>query len=472
MYPHLKLTREDYPRLLATRVIRDDGDEYFGAFLTKTSVRILIDFLNRTFRLRSCDINIDGEFPVPCTQYFAKRCVAPCVAELCSRRRHQMIAGLIRRFLQNDREGLKKELLSLIDVASESLDFEEAANWRDVLQNIELFWSRPRQQVWLNDTVDTYDLSIYNESARVRLVTQRAGKMLGTWEHSLKHLAGVRASEAVGDVVKQFYRFHAPHEIRVPVDFAGRREFARGLTERFGRYIVVRVVGNNLPPTTIRAFEKAKNQAALKDLTSKKDAKLIQRKLQQEFDLEEIPTRVESFDVAHISATAFVGAMAVWEHGEMRREEYHHWLSGEKSELATIREILKKRFTEIPASLPSLVLIDGGRSHLNAAIDALKNVSARTFLVISAVKPRGKHQAVSHFLTEAGQRFEFDPKSAAHRLLQTLRDEAHDLSNTVHRQSRDMLHFYERRGVKPLIVPIRFDEKGGHADDLRPILTR
>src|SRR3954449_12698738 len=92
-YPHLKLTRETFPRVLATRRIEDgDGDEYFGAFLTKTSVRILIDFLNRTFKLRSCDIAIDGRFAVPCTQYFAKRCVAPCVADLCSRERHFEVA--------------------------------------------------------------------------------------------------------------------------------------------------------------------------------------------------------------------------------------------------------------------------------------------------------------------------------------------------------------------------------------------
>lgn len=472
MYPHLKLTREAFPRLLATRILRNDGDEYFGAFLTKTSVRILIDFVNRVFRLRSCDIEIDGGFSLPCTQYFARRCTAPCVADLCSREQHMMIAGLIRLFLQNERERLTTELLATIGATSDNLDFEEAANWRDVLQNVESFWPKPRQQVWLDDAVDTYGISVTDDTIRVRLVTQRAGKMLGSWEHSFKHLAGVAASEAVGDVVEQFYRFHAPREIRVPLDFAGRREFARALSERFGRNIAVRVVGNRLPPSTIRAFEKAGNQAVLRHLNPKQGVASIQEELQRQFDLKEIPTRIESFDVAHISATAFAGAMAVWEHGELRRTEYRHWLSGENGELATMREILAQRFGEAPEILPNLVLIDGGRQHLNAAVNALKNAAARKFSVLSAVKPRGKHQAVSHFLTEDGQRIEFNPKNEAHRLLRTLRDEAHELSNTTHRQSRDMLHFYERRGVKPLIVPIRFDEKDGHADDLRPIVTR
>src|SRR3954467_14878596 len=83
-YPHLMITREAFPRILATRAIDDDDGQYFGAFLTRTAVRILIDYLNRRFRLRSCDIAIDGTFPMPCTQFYRRRCLAPCVAKLCS----------------------------------------------------------------------------------------------------------------------------------------------------------------------------------------------------------------------------------------------------------------------------------------------------------------------------------------------------------------------------------------------------
>ena len=103
-YPHIKITNEEFHRALATRRIETDGDEYFGAFLPKTAVRILIDFLNRTFRLRSCDIRIDGTFPVPCTQYFRRRCVAPCVADICPREKYLQIVELARSFLANDRE--------------------------------------------------------------------------------------------------------------------------------------------------------------------------------------------------------------------------------------------------------------------------------------------------------------------------------------------------------------------------------
>ncbi len=96
LYPHIKVTSEAFPRVLATRRFEGDEADYFGAFLTKTSVRILMDFLNRVFRIRSCDIEIDGSFPVPCTQFYQRRCLGPCVENLCSRDRHADMANLVK----------------------------------------------------------------------------------------------------------------------------------------------------------------------------------------------------------------------------------------------------------------------------------------------------------------------------------------------------------------------------------------
>src|SRR5437763_6300264 len=102
-YPHLKITNEEFPRILATRRPEDDGAEYFGAFLTKTAVRVMIGFINRKFRLRSCDIPIDGKFPVPCTQHSHRLCVAPCVESLCDRESYLEVVDMARLFLANRR---------------------------------------------------------------------------------------------------------------------------------------------------------------------------------------------------------------------------------------------------------------------------------------------------------------------------------------------------------------------------------
>src|SRR4051794_11325569 len=96
LYPHFKITAEAFPRVLATRVVENDGAEYFGPFLPKTSVRILMDFINRKFRLRTCDLDIDGSFPVPCTMYYRKRCMAPCSASICDASTYAERVELVR----------------------------------------------------------------------------------------------------------------------------------------------------------------------------------------------------------------------------------------------------------------------------------------------------------------------------------------------------------------------------------------
>src|SRR5687768_9998511 len=179
VHPHIKLTSEAYPRALATRMVTDDGDEYFGAFLNRTSVRILIDFLNRTFRLRSCAIDIDGSFSVPCTQYYAKRCVAPCVGSLCDRESYLEMVELVRLFLRNERDLLRASLGKRIERAAEALDFETAVFFRDILQSVEDFWSKSRWQVWVEDAVDTYELYGDSDAIYVIIITQRGRRALG-----------------------------------------------------------------------------------------------------------------------------------------------------------------------------------------------------------------------------------------------------------------------------------------------------
>lgn len=472
LYPHVKLTREEFPRLLATRIIKDDGDEYFGAFLTKTSVRILIDFLNRTFRLRSCDIDIDGSFPVPCTQYFAKRCLAPCVASLCSGEFHTEVADVVRLFLQNERESFVAEISRKIEASAEKLNYETAAFWRDVLKSVEAYWSKPRWQIWLDDAVDTYEVEEVGGTIRIYLITQRGRHLLGSRVFEFERVAGVAAAEAVGDVIHQFYVHHLPKEIRVPMDFKGRRELTDWLGHQFGRKVSIKVSNPaERRVTAERAMERARHKFELENVASRKSAEAIGNEIRNVFGLSEAPVRIEAFDIAHISATGFAGGMSVLLNGEMRPELFRYWLSDRGSELDALRSILANRFSE-SSGLPDLILIDGGIMHLNTAVEALRSVRGGGFFIVSAVKPRGRHSAVSHFLTEDGRRIEFDPSSDAHLLLRTLRDEAHSLANDVHRQSRDMLHYYERRGLKPLIVPIRFVERGGKAHDLRPIVTR
>lgn len=527
LYPHIKLTREPYPRLLATRKIEDDDAEYFGPFLTRSTARILIDFLNKTFRLRTCFIDIDGDFEVPCIQYYSKRCLAPCVKSLCGQSEYLEAVELARLFLRNNRDWFGSEIQQLIKTAADALDFEKAAFLHDMLQKCEAFWQDKRRQVWLDDTVDTLAIEQIADEVKLYLVTTRGRRTLGSRVFVFPAFPGVEPQQALSDVIEQFYILHVPREIRVSHDFAFRGELSRKLAKKLGRTVKIVATGVNAASVTaVKALILAKLGADLESIKSRLSQQEIGRDLKKTFGLAKIPTRIEGFDAAHISGSDLVAAMSVWQNGKFLNKEYRYWLSDRASEIDTLRAFIAKRFTDHDKNLPGLILIDGGMSQLNAAIEAVDNIENRKLAIISAVKPKGRHSEISHFLLEDGSRVDFAGGDEGMRILRILRDEAHELANITHRQSRDMGYYYELAGIlpslnekqrqtllvrlgsikrilelketdlpdlknmpnmqgilrdldnyrlgksikmHPLIVPIRFDDPNGDAEDLRPI---
>jgi excinuclease ABC subunit C len=430
------------------------------------------------------------------------------------------MVNLVRLFLRNDRELLLASLSKKIERAADALDFETAAFFRDILQKVEWFWSQPRYKIWLHDTVDTIDLHADDEAVYVIVLSQRGRRTLGEIIYAFAGLDD--PPRALRDVIDQFYRFHLPKEIHVSHDFEGRVALAAELGKRFGRKLNISVAGDvNRRITAERGIELAKAKLELERRKRRPSVNQILKRIKDEFGLDRLPHRIEAFDVAHISATGFAAAVATWADGTEMPEEYEHWVSDRTSELDTLRSFVATRLSQ---RTPDLVLVDGGAGQLKAAIEA----AGETF-VIAAVKPRAKHSSISHFLTSSGTKVAFDQDSISHRLLQRLRDDAHDLANATHRLGRDMLHFYElaailpsldeserqellrelgsirritslesnelkkrfggRKGERaerdlmryhagksptpqPLIVPIRFVETDGAAEDLIPIETR
>jgi excinuclease ABC subunit C len=530
LYPHLKITAENFPRILATRRIEDDGAEYFGAFLTKTSVRILIDFINRTFRLRSCDIPIDGSFPMPCTQYYHKRCVAPCVSNLCSTETYALMVSLARMFLSNRRGDFRSALKQQMSLSSEELDFERAAYWRDMLTSVEEYWSNSRLDVWLDDAVDTYDEDETVAGSFIYLVTQRGRNVLGRKVFRLPPGGGLPPHEALERIISSFYRFHLPREIRVSLDFEGRKQLVDELSQKFGREVKIVLTSQDKQRiTAVRGLQSAWFENELDLMKGPATARQISGELKRSFGLGQLPSRVEAFDVAHISNLYFVAASTVWENGAFLPEEHMFHVSAEKSEPAAMGDSVRKRLTGDVIPKPDLILLDGGRAQLNAVMTALGEFGLGQSPVIGAVKPQGKHSSVSHFILTTGEQIEYEPDNPAHNMLRLLRDGAHDLANRVHRDLRDMGHHYElaallpslteseRRhlvasvgslrkireidaddlaklvepdlasrvmtdlhqhrtevteAVIPLVVPIRFDAENGNAEDLIPINSK
>ncbi len=452
LYPHLKITSEFFPRILATRRIDNEDAEYFGAFLTKTAVRILIDFLNRTFRLRSCDISIDGNFAVPCTQYYLKRCIAPCVASICSRENYLARVHLARLFLANERNELTNYLSRQITSSAEELNFEKAASLRDILLASEEYWQNPRLDVWLDDAVDTYQTDETLAGNFIYLVTLRNRHILGRKVFQLPKGGGLDAHQAIGHIISSFYRCHLPKEIRVSFDFEDRQKLASALSERFGRNVKINLVRPDRQQiSAVRALKLARSETELDFVAARATPRQIRGEMQRLFDLDKLPDRAEAFDVAHISGTSFAAAWSVWENGKYLTEEYGFHLSNEKSELAVIADAVRRRLEQPDRPFPDIILLDGGRSQLKATLSAIGECKRNAIVIIGAVKPRGRHSSIAYFLNSSGEQIEYDSDNPAQNVLRLLRDAAHNLSNRIHRDLRDLSYHYDLAAVLPSI---------------------
>lgn len=471
LYPHLKLTNEKFPRLLVTRKIENDGAEYFGAFLPETGVRFLIDFLNKTFRLRACEIEIDGQFNVPCTQFYRQRCVAPCVASLCDEKKYNEKVELVRLFLRRDRAEIEKRFLLEIENFAEELNYEKAGELRDIWHAVENIFTAKNWNLWLDDAVDTFEIEEADENFLIFLVTMRGRKTLGRRVFALRKTAS--AAEILPAIMPQLYRFHAPKEIRVSHDFPERHIYSDNLSERFRRRVKIVVLNeNNRRVMTERAARRAKFEHDFRQIKPQKSLFEIQTELRKTFNLPKLPSRIEGFDVAHISGKDFVAAKSVWENGKFLGKEYEFQFSGKKSELEVLQQFIEYRFSQNSKFFPDLILIDGGRLHLRAALKGLENLRRRNFIVASAVKPSRRHGEISHFLTETGEQINFNDISEGHRVLQVLRDEAHNLSNEIHRQKREMSHYYELAKILPSLDEkerLRLLKKFGSLGKIRQI---
>ena len=472
-YPHLKLTAERFPRLLATRRIEDDCDEYFGAFLTKTAVRILIDLLNKTVRLRSCEIAIDGSFDMPCTQYFRRRCVAPCVEKLCSVEEYSQLVEMVRFVLVNDKGSFRKMIHQIIEKYSEDLDFEAAAKYRDILLTIENYWQNERIQVWLDDTVDTFAVEDTSQGSSIFLVSHRNRRVLARKVFAVEREDFETSDIALEQIIDSFYLLHLPREIRVSRDFRGRKALEQKLTSRIGQQAKILVVNpRSKGINAYRGLLLSHDEHELDKAKPLASAEIISARLRRIFNLDKRPVRIEAFDVAHISGTGFVAASAVWVKGRFVSEDFRFQISDLKSEIGVLAESVRLALTKPNTAQPDLIVLDGGKPQLNAVLKAVADLESRP-PIIAAVKPPGKHSSIAAFLTADGGSVTFDVDSPAHAMLQLLRDEAHNLANRIHRDYREMKPFYESAGhAEPLIVPIRLHAQNGGAEDLIPIEVR
>ena len=453
-YPHLKLTiNEPFPKVVITRRIQRDGALYFGPFLPASMARRTIDVINRTFQLRTCDIEIDGKAPRPCLEYHIKRCLGPCVKGLCTPEQYQEAVRDVRLLLEGRNTELADTLEQRMVDASADQRYELAAKYRDLRKTVNKLSEQQKMATTSESDVDIF--GYYREGRRLalQLFTMREGHIVGRREFFWEDLPddGFEPAEFLSEVLAQYYsEDYVPREIYVPVDFADRELLEKALTKRKGRRVKICDPQRGEKRDMIDLVDKnAKLAFEQRFRVLKPDMKRVLEELQETLELPHFPARIESFDISHIQGAENVAGMVVCDNGKMNRSEYRKFriktVAG-ANDVASMREVVTRRYRRLLEEgklLPDLIMIDGGKAQLNAASEVMSELGLEAIPMVGIVKPPQRHNDVAYLLMKGreDEPIYLDPHSLILRLLQMIRDETHRYAVTYHRKRRELRDF-------------------------------
>lgn len=436
-FPYLRISLgEDWPGVYITRRLEENGGRYFGPFASAKSVRQTLKVIKGIFPFRSCSRTITGTDPRPCLDYYIHRCSGPCVSAVSKEEYDEIIKQVIL-FLEGKQEVVVKQLESKMSQAAEALDYEQAALFRDQLQAINRVIEGQRIAATVKGEQDVIAFAGDNDQACAQVFFVRGGKLIGRESFVLKGTRSEEPHQIMTSFIKQFYSSspyippllllqHPVEDVAVIQDWLQSKKGSRV-------HIQVPCRGNKRRLVDIVA-ENAQHgleQLKIKQLAAPSMIAAALAEIEQELHLPHIPSRMEGYDISNIRGIAAVGSMVVFEEGRPKPAHYRRFkiktVSG-TDDYAMLREVLRRRFrrsgdasaADSWAILPDLILVDGGKGQLNAALTAMRESGVDSVPVASLAKENEEifvpRRAVPVILPRT---------SPGLQLLQRLRDEAH-----------------------------------------------
>jgi len=444
-YPYLQLTTsEAFPRLLVARSVDEkDGDFYAGPFLPAKLGRRTMVLSHRLFGLRSCNEVITGRRGRPCLEYDIKRCIAPCVAEICTEERYGEAVVNTRLLLEGRTEELGETLRRRMEAAAEGERFEEAAQLRDALRTVQTLAERQQKLATPQSSDrDVVGLKVGPSGGVVQVFAMRGGRVVERVELVIEAGALGGDDEVMDAVLGQFYeRRVPPPEIDLPIGVEDEEAVEQWLSARAGRRVRLLVPQRGDRRALV---ELATRNAELSYRTRHNEIIAAHfealETLRAVLGLKALPRRIECFDISTIQGSETVASMVVCEDGRMKRSDYRKFRIrsvGEKGpdDFAAMREVVRRRYRavlEAGGPFPDLILIDGGIGQVSAAYEALESVGLGNLEAVGIAKRE------ELLVPRDREPIGLPVNDPALLLVQRIRDEAHRFAVTFHRKARSM----------------------------------
>ena len=458
-HPYLKLTlAEEYPRLYVVRRPAEDGNAYGGPYIPASLGRKTAALVHKLFGVRSCKEILNGRRPRPCLQYQIHRCIAPCVADICSLERYRRAGDDARLFLEGRTEEVVRRFRVAMEGAARAERFEEAASLRDQVRTLERLDTTQKITTTDLEERDLFGLHVEAGKAALQVFAVRDGKVVARDAYLVEGLA--EPEGFLSSALQQYYAGgrYVPREILVPEELPGRELLEAWLAWRRGTAVRIRIPQRG---EKVRLLDLVVRNARLAfELEWKhprNQAQALLRALQDALELELEPRRIECFDISNIQGSDVVASMVCFVDGLPKKSEYRKFrvkgLGGMPDDLASMREVVGRRYRRLleeGKDLPELVLIDGGKGQLGAALAALEELGLGSQPVASLAK---KEELI--FLPGRPEPVALPQASPVLHLVQRVRDEAHRFAITFHRQARSQRTLRSELDDIPGVGPTR-----------------
>ena len=458
-YPYIKVTAgEDFPRIFLTRRVKRDKSRYFGPYTSAGAVRDTIDLLHRIFKIRTCSRRLPQDIgrERPCLYYHLGQCLGPCNGYV-DKDEYRKHVDRAMDFLQGKYDFVKKYLTEKMQLASESMEFEKAIEYRDLINEIEEL--KASQKVTVTDTEDRdiIGISVLGHDALAQVFFMRDGRMIGREYFHLDAEAEEDISDIVRAFIGQYYSGtpYIPKELWIQTDISDRELLERWLSGQRGMNVkiitpkkgnkekLVEMAVKNAENQLLKDFEKLKRESERTKGASEEIRKLL--------GLETL-NRIESYDISNTNGFESVGSMVVFVDGRPKNMDYRKFkirsVKG-PDDYASMREVLMRRFqhgikdaeNEVNGSfadMPDLILMDGGRGQVNIALDVLNELGLDVPVAGMVKDDRHRTRGLYFNNVEIG----VDIHSEGFKLITRIQDETHRFAIEYHRslRSKEQVH--------------------------------
>ncbi len=441
-YPHIFLSADDSPRITFHRGAKRARGRYFGPFPNSGAVRETLNTLQKLFRVRQCEDSFFSNRSRPCLQYQIKRCSAPCVGRVTAEDYAKDVRHAVM-FLEGKNSQVIDELVNRMEAASVALEFEAAARYRDQIAKLR----RIQEKQYVSGTggdVDVIAGAVRSGLGCVQVFYIRGGRILGNKTFFPKHTDGVAETDVLSAFLPQYYLGReVPSEILVNHPLDERELIESVLSEQAGRNVTISHKVRSDRARWVAMAQTNVEEALTRQLLNKAGMRQRYEALQEALRLDDLPQRLECFDISHTMGEATVASCVVFDLEGPLKSDYRRFniegITG-GDDYAAMNQALTRRYTRIKkgeGKLPDILFIDGGKGQISTAAAVLEELQVTDVLMVGIAKgPDRKPGLETLFLSPSGEAIILPADSPALHLIQQIRDEAHRFAITGHRQRR------------------------------------